>query len=367
LIKKNFYSSFSNQLYQKMVKINFELKKRYVYFLIGLFVIVGLGFVLAQTVPNPGHTSAQIALTDTVSLQEVASQLAAIKNEGDVCTSTNAECNLGVDVISGSGLTASASGGFVTMNVDNSVLQRRVGNSCPIGQAITAINETGGVTCASAGAGQWVGASGGPIFYTGGNVGIGTATPNSGTLVVRRSTAGSVFVVRNTADTADTFAVDNTGAITAGSVPWARISGFAGDTTSDTIADDGVINSAEVNFNYAGSSSKGGAATTATTAGSVPWGGITGMPAGFADGIDNTGAGSLSCHAISASLNDDGPICTNFLSCDYGTMTGGGFNCNWGTMMASSPYNNAWQGGCTENPGGGCSNQEIFVRCCTLS
>ncbi len=53
------------------------------------------------------------------------------------------------------------------------------------------------------------------------------------------------------------------GTLQGGSVPWARISGFSGDTTPDTIADDGVISSAEVNFNYAGSASKGGAATTA--------------------------------------------------------------------------------------------------------
>jgi hypothetical protein len=65
-----------------------------------------------------------------------------------------------------------------------------------------------------------------------------------------------------------------------GSIAAADI-GFSYDSTPDTIADDGVISSGEVNFNYAGSSSKGGAAT------SVPWSGITGMPAGFADGTDD--------------------------------------------------------------------------------
>jgi hypothetical protein len=37
---------------------------------------------------------------------------------------------------------------------------------------------------------------------------------------------------------------------------------FAGDPTPDTIADDNVISSGEVNFNYAGSNSKGGGATS---------------------------------------------------------------------------------------------------------
>ncbi len=57
--------------------------------------------------------------------------------------------------------------------------------------------------------------------------------------------------------------------------------------TSDKVVD-GTISPADVGFNYAGSSSKGGPATSAY---SVPWTGITGMPAGFADGIDDVGSG----------------------------------------------------------------------------
>lgn len=65
----------------------------------------------------------------------------------------------------------------------------------------------------------------------------------------------------------------------------------------------GCITSADVNFNYAGSDSKGGkatsaatadSATTATTAatagsaGSVPWDGIANRPSGLDDGDDYT-------------------------------------------------------------------------------
>ncbi len=62
----------------------------------------------------------------------------------------------------------------------------------------------------------------------------------------------------------------------------------------------GCITSVDVNFNYAGSDSKGGKATSAATAdsatsaasagsaGSVPWGGVTGMPAEIANDDDYT-------------------------------------------------------------------------------
>jgi hypothetical protein len=62
----------------------------------------------------------------------------------------------------------------------------------------------------------------------------------------------------------------------------------------------GCITSADVDFNYAGSDSKGGKATSAATAdtaatatsagsaGTVPWDGITNRPSGLDDGDDYT-------------------------------------------------------------------------------
>ena len=43
-----------------------DIKKRYVYFLIGLLGIVGLGFVIAVTNPNPGHPIEQMGTGDCV-------------------------------------------------------------------------------------------------------------------------------------------------------------------------------------------------------------------------------------------------------------------------------------------------------------
>ena len=68
------------------------------------------------------------------------------------------------------------------------------------------------------------------------------------------------------------FRVDGDGVLLNGTIPWARVSGGpAGgyDSTPDTIADDGVISSGEVNFNYAGSNSKGGDAYNSDTVDSL--------------------------------------------------------------------------------------------------
>jgi hypothetical protein len=43
----------------KMVNVKFNLTKKHIYFLVGVLVVVSLGFVLA-TIPNPGHDYTQI-------------------------------------------------------------------------------------------------------------------------------------------------------------------------------------------------------------------------------------------------------------------------------------------------------------------
>jgi hypothetical protein len=88
----------------------------------------------------------------------------------------------------------------------------------------------------------WV-QNGNNISYTAGNVGIGTTTP-----AARLDVNGTIVSTGLT--------------VSSGTVSLPA----------------GQIDSAEVSFNYAGSSTKGGVAN------SVPWSGIQGIPAGIADG-----------------------------------------------------------------------------------
>ncbi len=62
-------------------------------------------------------------------------------------------------------------------------------------------------------------------LYVNGNIGVGTTVPGS-PITIRRSTAGTAFAIRNIGDTADTFTVSDTGLLTAGSVPWARLTSY---------------------------------------------------------------------------------------------------------------------------------------------
>ncbi|MDD5163476.1 MAG: hypothetical protein PHD95_04680 [Candidatus ainarchaeum sp.] len=63
--------------------------------------------------------------------------------------------------------------------------------SCPGGQFLTLVGGTAGFACAAAGTGssQWSGTNPGPIYYTGGNVGIGTNAPGN----YRLNVNGSIY------------------------------------------------------------------------------------------------------------------------------------------------------------------------------
>jgi hypothetical protein len=97
---------------------------------------------------------------------------------------------------------------------------------------------------------------------------------------------GSLLLLQKNAT--DMFKIDSNGSLVVGSIPAARISG-AFDSTNDTIADDGVISSAEVNFNYAGSGSKGGDAYNADTVDGhhFNWSGQSGQPTWLWGGNDS--------------------------------------------------------------------------------
>ncbi|HEY2987634.1 MAG TPA: hypothetical protein VGL11_07900 [Candidatus Binatia bacterium] len=76
----------------------------------------------------------------------------------------------------GAGLSGGGASGDVTLSVDTSQIQSRVTNTCPTGQAIRVIDQTGNVTCEAVGGtaggtvtsvGTGVGLTGGPITTTG--------------------------------------------------------------------------------------------------------------------------------------------------------------------------------------------------------
>jgi hypothetical protein len=81
----------------------------------------------------------------------------------------------------GTGLTGGGTSGDVSVNADTTYLQRRVSSTtCSgTGLSIKTINADGSVTCEAddVGSSQWQGT--GPIYYTGGNVGIGITNPTN--------------------------------------------------------------------------------------------------------------------------------------------------------------------------------------------
>ena len=79
--------------------------------------------------------------------------------------------------------------------------------------------------------------------YLGGNVGIGTTSPGS-KFTVRRSTAGTAFGVRNTADIADTFTITDAGDLTlikSVTYSWPSAQGAAGTNTCLTNNGSGTL------------------------------------------------------------------------------------------------------------------------------
>ncbi len=86
------------------------------------------------------------------------------------------------------------------------------------------------------GANYWTLGSGSSIYYNGGNVGINKTNPSAARLQVNAvnnaeglrivSSNFSPLNIRNTADNADIFRVDETGTLQVGALPWARLSTF---------------------------------------------------------------------------------------------------------------------------------------------
>ena len=109
--------------------------------------------------------------------------IGSIIASGTICDSNGTNC-IGAggggditSVIAGTGLTEGGTTGDVTLNIDTTYVQRRVTGTC-IGQVVVGINSDGTVTCEpdDTGTGYWS-ESGGNVYRSTGNVGMGTSSP----------------------------------------------------------------------------------------------------------------------------------------------------------------------------------------------
>jgi hypothetical protein len=172
--------------------------------------IVSVGYaVLATSVPDGAITTAKIgngAVTsskiDTATVQQRVtgtapggSFITGINANGTV---TSAAGNVGTitGVAAGTGLSGGGSSGSVSLGIanggvgsaqiasgsvtgtqiDSTTVQRRVTGTAPGGSFLTGINQDGTVTSAAGGSSIWS-LNGSSAYYTSGNVGIGTMSP----------------------------------------------------------------------------------------------------------------------------------------------------------------------------------------------
>ncbi len=94
---------------------------------------------------------------DTSSLQTRISSacpagqaIRAVSDTGDVTCEPVGDIT---GITAGAGLTGGGTDGAVSLAADTTYLQRRISGSCPAGQAIRAVSDTGAVTCESVGSG----------------------------------------------------------------------------------------------------------------------------------------------------------------------------------------------------------------------
>jgi len=109
------------------------------------------------------------------------------------------------------------------------------------------------------------------------------------------------------------------------------------------------------------------------TAESAPWSGLTGVPAGFADGIDNDTVRTLSCQTVQSanSTTAAGTFGSAGVTCPIGTiLTGGGHtyvngNATLTWVWRSFPSGNGWAVNIFNNSLG---NIDViaYARCCSV-
>jgi len=145
--------------------------------------------------------------------------------------------SIGVVRIRGDGTYAPR---FEVYNADNTSVSLFVRGDGYVGVGAASVDTSYKITTSGGGikadsnttpAGYFSSVSGHGLIVNRGNVGIGMSDPGS-PLTMLRTIEGTVFAIRNTANSLDTFTISDTGTITLGSVPWARLTVFPASCTS---------------------------------------------------------------------------------------------------------------------------------------
>lgn len=147
---------------------------------------------LAYNVPAGSIGTTQIIPTQVQSRVTgtcASGAISAISQTGTVsCQTSGSGTITGVTPASGSGLTGGGTSGSVSMGTDFNVLQKRIGSACASGSSISAVNPDGSVACQVAGTGTVTSVTAGFGLAGGTITGSGTIDVDANVVATKANT-----------------------------------------------------------------------------------------------------------------------------------------------------------------------------------